>query len=189
MDTPINPPAWYVKGLGCMPFACIVGLVIFASCYNVKKAVRDTTKAFDKFPDTTAAILRAKVPCITTASDTILKTIVLPGRNDTTYQTTERIVQAICDSVGQMVQVKVKYQDREIHKTDTILITKTITNKIEDKSWETRIKTLSDKANKYQKKYDWWFIAAIISWGILLLLTAGLIIANKNRKINQLLKA
>ena len=53
----------------------IIILVLLASCYNSKQAVKQTNKALLNYPAVVAKIARDAFPCITIKADTIITTV------------------------------------------------------------------------------------------------------------------
>jgi hypothetical protein len=155
--------------------------VILSSCYTQKKAVSQFDKALNKFPDTTTALFRSKYPCITTASDTVFKAVLIPGRIDSLYKT-DTLNIACPDSAGVKIIRTVQYKYLTTSKTDTVKITNTITNTVKDSSYQERIDTVTKDRDKWKakaeskQKWIWWLIV------ICLLLLVGNIIQYKFKK-------
>jgi hypothetical protein len=162
----------------------LIVAILFFSCSNTKRATKHLGKALTEDRNFVLDTLRKLSPCVTTARDTVVNTIV-KSHTDTAYKT--EVVNISCpDSAGVKIIRQVEYKIRTITNTDSFYVNRDITvtkRDMSDSIHDARIiSALTKDVTKYSKKSDryfnWW-IAFLVAFLVSLMVN---IIQFKTRK-------
>jgi hypothetical protein len=177
-----------------MKHIVIISLIFICSCskYTEPTAIKQTTKANDKYPESVAKLVRGWYPCTTTEVNTVIETRdsivyvdcpdlpqIIHEPNDTIYST-----QAVLKTIKVPVHlpVEIRYITKWVEDSAKIFIMTKDNKQLYDKNIQ-----LSDEIGQMTDNRDYWRIRFFILLGIVILYAALKIYSKRYSPLKNLI--